>query len=109
MAGMVADMLGVVADMSASLSVSVHDLYVSCYWCQPFKSSPLSLNSHSEQCQPPMVSLVSLASWLTWCAFLGGKQKKNIDYIHIKSVYTHSDTVHLWTYTMLRPIADLLT
>ena len=41
--------------------------------------------------------------------FLGGGKQKKIDYIHIKSVYTHSDTVHLWTYTMLWPIADLLT
>ena len=98
MAGMVADMLGVVADMSASLSVSVHDLYVSCYWCQPFKSSPLSLNSHSEQCQPPMVSLVSLASWLTWCAFfLRGNKKKSIIFIsslstHILIQYTYGPT-----------------
>ena len=88
MAGMVADMLGVVADMSASLSVSVHDLYVSCYWCQPFKSSPHSLNSHSSQCQPPMVSLVSLASWLTWCAFFGGKTKKNRSYSYEVCLHT---------------------
>lgn len=58
----------------------------------------LSLKSmsatHGQPCQPCfMADMVRIL-------FFGGGTKK-IDYIHIKSVYTHSDTVHLWTYTML--------
>lgn len=58
----------------------------------------LSLKSmsatHGQPCQPCfMADMVRI--------FGGGGKQKKIDYIHIKSVYTHSDTVHLWTYTML--------
>ena len=57
----------------------------------------LSLKSmsatHGQPCQPCFMTDMVRIFW--------GENKKKIDYIHIKSVYTHSDTVHLWTYTML--------
>ena len=58
----------------------------------------LSLKSmsatHGQPCQPCfMADMVRI--------FGGGGKQKKMDNIHIKSVYTHSDTVHLWTYTML--------